>query len=101
MCTPYEPYKLYATGYWYGSSGTNYTADIESQTEKQQIVKEIRTNIPKRALMLEKASSDISSLPQLLPVLRKETVEYKGGIELSLLGHESTTSGFWSWCKIL
>ena len=48
--------------------------------------KKIKDNIPKRALMLEKASDDILSLPKLPSVLWKEIAEYEGGVEDFLLG---------------
>ena len=110
MYTPYEHYKFYTSGDMYRSLtrsadnlGGNYTEVIESQTQKSQKAEEIKANIPKRALMLEKASSDISSLPQLPSILWKEIAEYEGGITSSLLGQEesSSTSDLGSWCNIL
>ena len=79
------------------------TIDIKSQTNEQLKAKEIKANIPKRALMLEKASDDIISLPQLPTELWKIIAEYEGGVESSLLGQmqDSSASGFLSWCNIL
>jgi len=53
---------------------------------------EIKANIPKRALMIEKASNDILLLPQLPPVLRREIAEYEGGVESLLLGEAENSN---------
>ena len=110
MYTPYDPYKFYNSGDMHRSLtqgvndlGANYTEVTESQAKKQQKAKEIKANIPKRSLMLEKVSSDILILPLLPSVLWKEIAEYEGGVESSLLGQEenSSTNGVCSWCNIL
>ena len=67
-----------------------------------QKAQELKANIPKKALMLQKASDDILSLPQLPPELWKEIAEYECGVEPSLLGSTQDTNESYcsSWCSI-
>ncbi len=90
--------RAYYYGYNSKVSGSSHTYDIESQNKK---LEEMEANIPKRALMLQKASDDILTLPQLPSALWKEIAEYEGGVESSVLGENTTNTSSWSWCTIL
>ncbi len=85
------------------SSGSSYTIDVESQTNKlQKRKKEMEANIPKRALMLEKFfDNNLPHLPHLPSELWNIIAEYEGGVESSVLGDNVTSTSSWSWCSIL
>jgi hypothetical protein len=98
----YEMRELSKTDYERQQDYYRAVREVNKAEAKKQ--KEMEANIPKRALMLEKVSSDTFSLPQLPSVLWKEIAEYEGGVESALLGEEQTNNGSWcpwSWCSIL
>jgi len=84
---------LYPTNYG------NSEIDIQVQMNKElKKLKEMETNIPKRALMLEKTSDDIPFLPLLPSALWLEIAKYEGGVESSILGQVKDNND--GWCVI-
>lgn len=79
--------------------------DVERRIDASKKAKEMKDNISKRALMIQKVSDDIIFLPQLPLVLWKEIAEYEGGVESSLLGKANNNNENDSWtccgCNIL
>jgi hypothetical protein len=100
----YETYKYrlnqdFESTYGEYSSGSSYSIDAESQVKKIQKRKEMESNIPKRALMLEKLfDGNLPHLPHLPSEFWNIIAEYEGGVESSLLGDNVTSTSLWSWC---
>jgi hypothetical protein len=96
----YDGYGRYSDDIEYGGGG-GYNSDSSNgaSNRKAQKEKEIKANIPARALMLEELFYSELYLPQLPSAICSIIAEYEGGVESSVLGDNVAST--WSWCNIL